>query len=186
MERESSGGSAWELGATAGALRIDDAFTAEGVEPWTAVIGARIAWRPAPQAAIGVEAWRGELDVSAGADEPGAGEEPGARVDLWAYGAHLRVTPWADRGWPLDPALHFGVERIDLDDGKDRGPAFVAGAGLVRLAPRWTLGVAVRTHHLRVEDRAVPLEGGSSVEAPDDADLWEIRAELAIMLGGDG
>jgi hypothetical protein len=188
MERESSGGSAWELGATAGALRIDAAFAAGGVEQWSGVVGGRVAWRPVLQAAIGIEAWRGELDATAAPEEPGELGEPGAGpgtgVDLWGYGAHLRVTPWAGRGWPLDPALHFGIERLAVDDGEDRGPAFVAGAGLLRLAPRWALGVAVRTHHLSVGDRAVALDGGSPADAPADADLWEVRAELAIALGG--
>lgn len=187
IERESSGGSAWELGAAAGALWIDGAFAAGGVEQWSGVVGGRVAWRPVLQAAIGLEAWRGELDATAATDEPGEPDAgPGTGVDLWGYGAHLRVTPWAGRGWPLDPALHFGIERLAVDDGEDRGPAFVAGAGLLRLASRWAFGIAVRTHHLSVGDRAVPLEGGSPVDVPDDADLWELRAELAIALGGGG
>ena len=180
MERESPGGSAWEIGATAAVIRVDGGIALDAEEGWRPAVGGRLAWRPVPVAAIGVEAWRAELETVA------SDSAPSESMDLWALAAHFRVTPWAGRGWPLDPALHFGIERLSVDDDEERGLAFVAGAGLVRLSPRWTLGIAVRNHHLTVEEEPFVPEEGPPVETARDADLWEVRAEVAIALGGQG
>jgi len=177
VARESPGQHAWELGATAGSLRIDGDLAAGAAPGWVTAAGARAAWRPAPMAAIAVEAWRAELDPADGAESP---------LEAWAAGIHLRVRPAASRGWPLEPALDFGIMRLAVDDDEERGALFAAGGGLLHAARRWTAGVSVRNHRLRVEQEPVPVEGGSPVATGRDAVMWEVRAELAIVLGGDG
>lgn len=169
IDSEAARESSWELGASASALRLDDAF-ATGVEArWSAAFGARLAWRPEPRVALGFEAWRAE---------------PGDLGSVTAAGAHLRVAPWSDR-WPLSPALHVGIEGLFSDDEEERSVAFVAGAGLVHLARRWTLDLAVRNHHLSIAEDPVPRDG-ELVETARDSSLWEVRAALAVVLGAGG
>ena len=178
--RESEGESAWEFGVTAGALRVDEGIALDVEEGWRPAVGGRLAWRPVLLAALGIEAWRAELETVP------SDSAPSESRDLWALAALFRVTPSAGRGWLLDPALHFGIEHLSVDDDEERGLAFVAGAGLVRISSRWTLGVAVRNHHLSVEEEPFVPEEGPPVETARDADLWEVRAEVAIALGGQG
>lgn len=154
------------------ALRLDDAFATGLTERWDAAFGARLAWRPGPRVALGAEAWRAEPDAG----------DVGRIVGL---GGHLRVTPFADRGWPLDPALHFGIESLTSDDEEERSVAFVAGGGVVHLARRWTLDLAVRNHHLSVSEEPVPRDG-QRVETGRDTSLWEVRASLSVVWGGGG
>jgi hypothetical protein len=157
-----------------GAVRVDAAFAAGAREAWTPAAGARLAWRPLPLAAIGLEAWRAELEA----------EGDTAAIAVWGAGAHLRITPAAGRGWALEPALDFGVERVSADDDEERGAAIAVGGGLFHLARRWNAGVAARHRRLRVEEEPVPVEGGPPVATARDAGLWEVRAEVAIVLGG--
>ncbi len=174
VARESAGTSAWEVGAAASAVRVDASFAAGAAESWVPAAGARIAWRPVPLAAIGVEAWRAEVDGVADAESR----------EVWGAGAYLRVNPAAGRGWALEPALDFGVEHLAVDDDEERGPAFAVGGGLFHAARRWTAGVAFRHRRLHVEEEPVPVEGTQPVSTGRDADLWEVRAEVAIVLGG--
>lgn len=89
------------------------------------------------------------------------------------------VTPWSERRWPIDPALHFGIEFVDADDEEDRGPAFVSGAGIRRDAgSRWTLHATLLHHYLTVEDD--PVDG---VETGHDATLWEARLAIGWRSG---
>ena len=171
VERESAAASAWELGATGSAIRFDQASAPAASEgAWTAGYGARLAWRPMRLVALGLEVWAAELD----------GE------DFRAAGVHLRAIPWSRPTWIAEPALHFGVERLSADDDHDRSLAFVAGAGLVRIARRWTLDLAVRNHHLTVEPEADPADPEAPIDTGEGASLWEVRASLALALGGDG
>lgn len=156
------------------AVRADAAFGAGVAESWVPAAGARLAWRPVPLAAIGIEAWRAEVDIPA--------EETSREV--WGAGVHLRVRPAAGRGWALEPALDFGVEHLAVDDDEERGAAFAVGGGAFHAARRWTLGVAFRHRRLQVEEEPVPVEGSQPVSTARDADLWEVRAELAVVLGG--
>jgi hypothetical protein len=176
IEGEAPSASRWEIGATASAMRVDDDFTLDTESHLAPAFGARIAWLPVPLVALGIEAWRGEVEA-----------QPGNRP-VWGAGAHMRATPWAGRDWALQPALHFGVEHIAVDDDEDRSLAFVAGAGLARLARRWSLDVAVRNHHLSVDEEPVdrPDPNGESVETGRDSTLWELRASLALVFGAGG
>lgn len=153
----------------AGALRVDRDF-ADGPATWSATYGARAAWRPDARAAFVAEAWRGTADPPAGAT--------GDALDVEALGLHLELTPWADRGWPVDPAFGFGLERVDADDGMDRGTAFVSMLGIRAGAGRLAFHAQTRNHLLSVEEE--PVDG---VETGRDSQLWEARIGLGIVLG---
>ena len=156
-------------------MRVDGAFAVGAKKAWTPAVGARLAWRPVPLAAIGIEAWRAELDPVT----------DGEALAVWGAGAHLRVTPAAGRGWLLEPALDFGVERLVVDDDEERGPAFAVGGGFYHAARRWTAGVGVRHRHLRVEEEEpASIPEITPIATPRDATFWEVRAEIAIVLGG--
>jgi hypothetical protein len=157
-------------------LWYDDDFARDAGPHVAPAFGARVAWRPSPLVALAIEAWRGELEA-----------ESRSRL-VWGAGAHLRATPWAARVWPLQPALHFGLERVEVDDAEDRSLAFVAGAGLARFARRWSFDIALRNHHLTVDEEPVvrPDSIGEAVETGRSASLWEVRASLAIVLGSGG
>lgn len=169
MDDEAEPASSWEIGASASGLWSDDDFALGADAQGFPAFGARVAWRPVALAALGIEAWRGRLETAAG------------DVTVEALGAHFRATPWAARGWPLDPALHFGVERIAVDDDEDRSLAFVAGAGLAHLGPRWVVDLAARNRVL-----SVGAEAADAIDdpVPRDATLWEVRVTLAVVLGG--
>ncbi|HUP19465.1 MAG TPA: hypothetical protein VM778_05880 [Gemmatimonadota bacterium] len=112
---------------------------------------------------VGIEGWRAV---------------PGEGPDFGGVGARMAVTPGAGRGWAADPVLVFGVEAVEVDDGEDRGPAFVAGAGVRKDARRWTLQAEVLHRLLTVEEE--PVNG---VETGRDAALWEIRVAIGRILG---
>ena len=154
-------GSALQLTAFAGALRVGDDFASGGGSQWTAVAGARAGWRPAPQVTIAGEAWR-------------------ASHPLLGLGAVATFRPWIGRGWPADLGFDFGIESIDADDGEERGPAFVFGIGAERpLVGRGTIEVAARHHFLTVDEEEV-----DGVATGRDAELWELRAGASLLLGG--
>jgi hypothetical protein len=154
-------GSALQLTAFAGALRVGDDFASGGGSQWTAVAGARAGWRPAPQVTIAGEAWR-------------------ASHPLLGLGAVATFRPWIGRGWPADLGFDFAIESIDADDGEERGPAFVFGIGAERpLAGRGTIELAARHHFLTVDEEEV-----DGVATGRDAELWELRVGASLLLGG--
>lgn len=159
-------GSGWEVAGAVGAIRVGDGFAAARAGRWTTAVGARVAWRPMPLVALAGEAWR-------------AGQGGGDGGAVAGAGARLIATPWAARGWPAEPVLHFGVELLHADDGEDRGPAFVSGLGLRReLGPRWALYGTLLHHFLTVDEE--PVDG---VATGRDAALWEARVALAWRSG---
>jgi hypothetical protein len=163
-------GSALQLTAFAGALRVGDDFASGGGSQWTAVAGARAGWRPAPQVTIAGEAWR------ASHERP----DSGTGGSLLGLGAVATFRPWIGRGWPADLGFDFGIESIDADDGEERGPAFVFGIGAERpLVGRGTIEVAARHHFLTVDEEEV-----DGVATGRDAELWELRAGASFLLGG--
>lgn len=95
--------------------------------------------------------------------------------DLAVTGGGLRmaVTPWAGRGWAVDPALVFGIERLDADDDEDRGVSFVSGAGVRKDVGAWTLQAEVLHRQLTVEE--TPVDG---IATGRDVTLWEARVAL--------
>lgn len=151
----------------AGAVRFDEGFAA-GLEPaWAPLAGARLAWRPDPRAGFVVEGWGSGI------------EAPEGDRTVWAAGAHLVATPWAERRWPVEPALHFGIEVVRADDGEDRSVAFVGGVGVRRpLGARWVLDLTVRNHFLTVDGS--PVE---DVETGRGVTLWEVAAGIGFGLG---
>ncbi|HEU4463886.1 MAG TPA: hypothetical protein VFS53_02465 [Gemmatimonadota bacterium] len=149
-----------QLSAMAGALRVGDDFALDREARWTAVAGARVGWRPFPAVTLAAEAWLGD-------------------ESLRGFGAVALFRPWAERAWPVDPAFEFGIERVDGGDEEDRGPGFVFGAGLERRSARWGLEAAARHHFLTVDEDEV-----DGVATGRDAELWEVRAAVSLLLGG--
>ncbi|HUP01775.1 MAG TPA: hypothetical protein VM737_09700 [Gemmatimonadota bacterium] len=163
------GASGWVVGFRAGGVWVDG--LAQGADAqWTAVAGARLAYRVTSQVAIGVDVW-------------GAGlERVGGSGTIRAGGPHLVLTPLAERASAVDPVLDFGVETVRLNDGEDRGAALVFGAGLRRRwGSRWSIEGLARNRLLTIEEE--PFEG---VATGRDADLWEVALELAWTSGGHG
>ncbi|HYO47583.1 MAG TPA: hypothetical protein VEY33_12935 [Gemmatimonadota bacterium] len=153
--------SAFQLTAFAGALGVGEDFALNAEGHWTAVAGARAGWRPTPQVTLSGEAW--STDGS-----------------LRAVGAFATLRPWTGRGWPVDLAFDFGLESIDGNDDEDRGPAFVFGLGVERpLGGRGVIEAGARHHFLTVDEEEV-----DGVATGRDADLWEIRAGVSLLLGG--
>lgn len=164
-------GSALQLTAFAGALRVGDDFASGGASQWTVLAGGRAGWRPTPQVTIAGEAWAGSLDRT-GAD--------GGSTDLVGLGVYATFRPWTDRGWPADIAFDFGLESVDAHDEEDRGPGFVFGLGLERrVAHRAVIEAGARHHFLTVDEAEV--EG---VATGRDAEMWEIRGAVSLLLGG--
>jgi hypothetical protein len=164
-------GSALQLTAFAGALRVGDDFAVDGGSQWTAVAGARAGWRPAPQVTLAGEAWRASLERL---------DADAADGSLLGVGAFATFRPWIGRGWPADLAFDFGLEAIDADDDEERGPAFVFGIGVERaLASRGSIEVSARHHFVTVDEEEV-----DGVATGRDAELWELRAGASLLLGG--
>lgn len=122
--------------------------------------GARLGWRPFPAVTLGGEAWLGD-------------------ESLRGVGVVATFRPWAERAWPVDPAFEFGVESVDNGDAEERGPGFVFGAGLERRTRRWAVDVAVRHHFLTIDEAEV-----DGIATGRDAELWEVRAGVSLLLGG--
>lgn len=162
-EAESSrleAGTAVELAAFAGALRIDDDFALDADERWVSVAGARAGFRPTPQVTLSGEAWFGSSHRG--------------------FGAFATLRPWIGRGWPADPTLDFGLESVDGDDDEDRGPGFVFGLGVERaLGRRGTLHAALRQHFLTIDEEEV-----DGVATGRSSELWEMRAGASVLVGG--
>ncbi|HET6361207.1 MAG TPA: hypothetical protein VFH11_04040 [Gemmatimonadota bacterium] len=154
-------GSAFEIAAFAGALRIDDDFSLDADGRWISVAGARAGIRPAPQVTLSAEAWFGSSHRG--------------------FGGFASVRPWIGRGWPADPAFDFGLESIDGDDEEERGPGFVFGLGIERaLGRRGALHAAVRQHFLTIDEEEV-----DGVATGRNSELWEVRAGLSLLLDGN-
>lgn len=164
-------GPALQLDAFAGALRVGSDFATTAPAQWTPVVGGRVGWRPIPQVTLAGEAWRGSLDRT---DAAGGGS------GLLGLGAFATFRPWTGRGWPADLAFDFGVEAVDADDTEDRGPGFVFGVGIERrMASRALLEAGARHHFLTVDEEEV-----DGIATGRDAEMWEIRAGVSLVLGG--
>jgi hypothetical protein len=151
---------ALEVAAFAGGLSIDEDFARDTEGAWTAVAGGRVGLRVTPQVTLSAEAWSGSPERG--------------------LGAFATLRPWVGRGWPADPAFEFGIESVDGDDDEDRGPGFVFGLGLERaLGNRVAVQAGLRQHFLTVDEEAV-----DGVDTGRDSELWELRAGLALLLGG--
>lgn len=163
--------SAFQLTAFAGALRVDDDLAVDAEVQWIGIAGARAGWRPTPQVTLSAEAWFGTLDRT--------GLEGSADGSLRAVGAFATLRPWTGRGWPADFGFDFGLESIDGDDEEDRGPAFVFGLGVERqLGSRGVIEAGARHHFLTVDEEEV-----DGVATGRDAELWEVRAGVSLLLG---
>lgn len=164
-------GSALQLTAFAGALRVGSDLAASADGQWTAIAGARAGWRPTPQVTLAGEAWIGSLERTA---------EDGGSTDLVGLGAFATFRPWTGRGWPADLAFDFGLESVDAHDEEGRGPGFVFGLGVERrLAGRALIEAGVRHHFLTVDEEEV-----DGIATGRDAEMWEIRAGVSLVLGG--
>lgn len=151
---------------------MNDDFALDTDAQWAIVAGARAGWRPTPQVTLSGEAWFGSLDRT--------GAEGSADGSLRAVGAFATFRPWIGREWPADLAFEFGLESIDGGDEEDRGPAFVFGLGVERrLGSRAVIEAGARHHFLTVDEEEV-----DGVATGRDADLWELRAGLSLLLGG--
>jgi hypothetical protein len=139
---------------------VGDDFALDQDARWTAVAGARAGWRPFPAVTLAAEAWLGD-------------------ESLRGFGAVALFRPWAERAWPADPAFEFGIEHVDGGDDEDRGPGFVFGAGLERRSAHWAIEAGARHHFLTVEEDEV-----DGVATGRDAELWEVRAAVSLLLGG--
>ncbi|HUF88681.1 MAG TPA: hypothetical protein VMR66_01730 [Gemmatimonadota bacterium] len=165
-------GPALQLAAFAGALRVGNDLATSADAQWTPVVGGRVGWRPTPQFTLSGEAWRGSLER--------AGEDGGS-ADLTGLGAFATFRPWIDRGWPADLVFDFGLESVDADDEEDRGPGFVFGLGVERrVAGRALIEAGARHHFLTVDEAEV-----DGIATGRDAEMWEIRAGVSLVLGGD-
>lgn len=162
-QASSRGPASWELWAAFRAVRLDDDFARGRDGTWSPVASGSVAWRPSPQASLGIEAWRTPAD--------------GAPV--WGVVFQLVAVPWAGR-WAVDPALLFGVETIRADDEEERSLAFLGGLGArLPLGSRWTLETSLRNHFLTIEEERV-----DGVETGRDASLWEVGVGLGIRIAG--
>lgn len=160
-----------QLSAFAGALRAGDDLALDADAQWTAVIGGRVGWRPAPEFTVSAEVWRGSLER--------VGE--GARsTDVIGVGAFATFRPWTGRGWPADFAFDFGLEIVDANDEEDRDPGFVFGLGLERRVSRRVVLEAVVRHHFMTIDEG-QVDG---VATGRDAEMWEVRAGISLARGG--
>ncbi len=158
----------WEVAPSVSFLRADGDLARSARAQWLAAAGIAVAYRLAPEASLGMEAWRGALD------EAGAGSRA-----AWGVSARLRVLPWVDRGWPVDPEFSFGIEGLGIDDDEKRGASFVSGLGVRRaLGRRVALSGGVRNHFLTVREASVDGRRTSR-----DAMLWEGRLAVELQLG---
>lgn len=153
-------GPALQLTAFAGALRVGDDFALDREGRWTPVAGVRAGWRPFSAVTLAAEAWVGD-------------------ESLRGLGALATFRPWAERAWPADPAFEFGIESVDGADDEERGPGFVFGAGLERRTARWALEAGARHHFLTIDEAEV-----DGIATGRDAELWEVRAGVSLILGG--
>lgn len=163
-------GSGLEVAVAVGALRSDRDLAALHEPAWVPVIEGRIGWRITPTTAFGAGGWFGEIE--AGADT--LDEAPRGR-SLRGVGVALDLTPWADRGRAAQPVLRFGVESVSLDDGLDRGPAFLVGAGLEGwLGRSWSVAGRIENRFLTIERPSV-----DGVSTSRDVALWSLGVGLA-------
>lgn len=164
-------GPALQLTAFAGALRVGSDLATSAAAQWTPVVGGRVGWRPTPQVTLSGEAWRASLERSG---------ESGGAADLVGLGAFITFRPWTDRGWLADPAFDFGLESVDADDDEDRGPGFVFGLGVERrVTRRAAIEVGARHHFLTVDEEEI-----DGIATGRDAEMWELRAAVSLVLGG--
>ena len=150
-------------------------FALDAGAQWTAIVGARAGWRPTPQVTLSGEAWFGSLDRT----PEGSPAEGSADGSLRAVGAFATLRPWIGRDWPADLVFDFGLESIDGHDDEDRGPAFVFGLGVERqVGSRAVIEAGARHHFLTVDEEEV-----DGVATGRDAELWEFRAGISLLLG---
>jgi hypothetical protein len=161
-------GQAVQLTGLAGALRLDADFALDAEAQWAAMAGIRAGWRPTPQVTLSGEALFGSFDRIT---------EDGS---LRALGVFATLRPWIGREWPADLAFDFGLESVDGGDDEDRGPALVFGLGVERtVGRRGMVEAGARHHFLTVHEEEV-----DGIATGRDAELWEVRAGVSLLLGG--
>ena len=164
-------GSALQLTAFAGILRVGSDLATDVDAQWAPIAGGRLGWRPTPQVTLAGEGWLGSIERS----------DAGGSADLVGLGAHATFRPWTGRGWPADLAFDFGLERVDASDDEDRSLGFVFGLGVERrVARRLQVETAARHHFLTVDEEDV-----DGVATGRNAEMWEIRAGVSLVLGGE-
>lgn len=171
----------WEVGVLAGALRIDDDVAIGFSSATGPVVAATAAWRASERAFFEIEAWRWAGDPPADPlfDPPAGDAVAGDGLDLWGAGVSFGVSPLAARR-RVDPHLLFGLETVRGNDDEERGAVFVAGGGFrAGLAGRWIARVDLRNHFMTIDEDEV-----DGVATGRDASLWELRAGVAVRLGG--